>query len=103
MEKNVGEVYPKWYRYLVGYGCMLIILVLAIGPMFMFSSFDIFGDVNPVQQAQLGFTLVVQDTPYRLFYTQAINTKIENLNETMYDAAHFYNDQETRNFQHEQI
>lgn len=103
MEKTVGETYPAWYRYLVGYGCMFLVLVLAIGPMFMFSSFDIFGDVNPVQQAQLGFTLVVSDTPYRLFSTQTITTKIENLNQTQYDATKFTFDQELHNVAPDQV
>jgi len=49
MEKTVGETYPRWYRFLVGYLCMFIVLLLAIGPMFMFSNFDLFGDVNPIQ------------------------------------------------------
>mgnify|MGYP007078158511 CR=1 FL=1 len=60
MEKTVGETYPRWYRFLVGYLCMFIVLLLAIGPMFMFSNFDLFGDVNPIQQSQLGFMLVVK-------------------------------------------
>lgn len=48
MGKKVGEPLPLWYRYLVGLGLILLILALSLGPMFLFSNFDIFGDINPV-------------------------------------------------------
>jgi hypothetical protein len=39
---------PSWYRYLVGGLYLALILILVLGPMFLFSSFDFIGMVNPV-------------------------------------------------------
>ena len=47
-KKKVGEPMPVWYRYLTGYFLLGLVLILVIGPMFLFSSFDLFGEINPV-------------------------------------------------------
>jgi hypothetical protein len=52
--------------------------------MFLFSSFDFIGGVNPVQQVTLSLSLNVENTPYKLFETQAIQLKVDSLNDTEY-------------------
>lgn len=82
MKKKVGTQMPLWYRYLVGYLYLILILTLVLGPMFLFSSFDFIGNVNPIQQVTLSLSLNVDNSPYKLFETQAIKLKVDSLNET---------------------
>jgi hypothetical protein len=89
MKKKVGTQMPLWYRYLVGYLYLILILILVLGPMFLFSSFDFIGGVNPVQQVTLSLSLNVENTPYKLFETQAIHFKVDSLNDKEYQLMQF--------------
>lgn len=55
MRKPVGEKMPVWYKNLVGVSLILLIFLLALGPMFLFSSFNFFGELNPVSSANVKF------------------------------------------------
>jgi hypothetical protein len=49
-EKPLGEKIAKIWKYLMGYALIALIVVLIIGPMFLFSNvFTQYGDVNRVQ------------------------------------------------------
>ena len=59
MGKRVGEVYPKWYMYSAGLGFISLIMLLSLGPMFLFSSFNIFGEINSAKNFKIRFDLEV--------------------------------------------
>lgn len=107
MRKKTGEPLPSWYRYSVGLGLMALILVLSLGPMFLFSSFDIFGDYNPVQSVTIQLSLVVsagaRKIPQKLFETSSILVK-EVLTEHQYDSImQFGNSYDTRSYERNQV
>jgi hypothetical protein len=111
MRKKTGAPLPSWYRYLVGVGLMVLILVLSLGPMFLFSSFDIFGDYNPVQSVTIQLSLVVSDgrdsrrnkLPQRLFETSSMLVNKVLNNEQYEDIMQFGNSYETRNYERNQV
>lgn len=50
MEKPLGEKIGKIWKYLLGYALIILIVLLIIGPMFLFSTaFSGFGSPNPIQ------------------------------------------------------
>jgi hypothetical protein len=76
-KKKTGIRLPMWYKYLVGLSLIALIFVLSLGPMFLFSSFNIFGEINPVSSASLSFHFSLQDpngvlTSYKLFETMTM-------------------------------
>jgi len=103
MKKKVGAPLPSWYRYLLGIFLMFLILALSLGPMFLFSSFDIFGDYNPVQGVTIQLSLVVDKTPQKLFETSSILIKEDRLTEAQYNLMQFDDAYETRNYERNQI
>lgn len=50
-------------KYLMGLTIIVLIVVLLIGPMFLFSSFNFLGETNPISKATIDFQLqtITQD------------------------------------------
>ena len=44
---------PLWYKNMVGLSLIALIFCLSLGPMFLFSSFNLFGEINPVSSASI--------------------------------------------------
>jgi hypothetical protein len=55
--KVTGDKLPMWYKYLVGLSLIALIFGLSLGPMFLFSSFNLFGEINPVSSASVSFRI----------------------------------------------
>jgi len=60
-----------------------------LGPMFLFSSFNIFGEINPVSSASITFKLNLQEpsgvtSTYKLFETMTIQKKLDELEAWQY-------------------
>ena len=107
-EKPLGEKIPKYMKYLIGFSMIVVIVVLLIGPMFLFSSFNFLGDLNPVSKAEIDFSLNIQSfdnqqNAYKLFSTSNIQKKNDTLNEESYDEMGFQNNSRTKINQPEQV
>jgi hypothetical protein len=61
-DKPLGEKIPEYFKYLVGLSVIVVIVVCLIGPMFLFSSFNFLGELNPVSKAELDFSLEIIDS-----------------------------------------
>jgi hypothetical protein len=59
MNKKTGEPIANWYKMLIGLLFIFLIVGLSLGPMFLFSTLNLFGDANPVSQPKLNFMLKV--------------------------------------------
>ena len=87
--KPVGEKVPTWYKYLTGLSMIGVIFILLLGPMFLFSSFNIFGEINQVSSASITFKLNLQEpsgvtSTYKLFETMTIQKKLDELEAWQY-------------------
>lgn len=76
-------------KYLVGLTTIILIVVLLIGPMFLFSSFNFLGELNPVSRAAVDFQLQIvnadnQVNSYKLFSTSSILKKNDTISEQSY-------------------
>jgi hypothetical protein len=92
-----------WYKYLVGLSLIALIFVLSLGPMFLFSSFNLFGEINPVSSTSLSFHFSLQDpngvlTTYKLFETATMQKKQDDITDWEYGKMDFDQNYETRNF-----
>ena len=56
-DKPTGDKIPKWMKYVIGLTAIIFIIGLLIGPMFLFSSFNFLGNLNPVSRANIQFNL----------------------------------------------
>jgi hypothetical protein len=76
-KKEIGTKLPLWYKYLIGISLIALIFGLSLGPMFLFSSFNLFGEINPVSSASVTLKVNLQDpegvqSSYKLFETMTI-------------------------------
>ena len=92
--KKLGEKLPRWYHYAVGLSLVALIFLLSLGPMFLFSSFNLFGNTYPISKAGVSFKLNIKGrdnvlSSYKLFETHTIQKKFDSLNNTEYETMGF--------------
>lgn len=100
----MGEKIPEYFKYLVGLSVIVLIVVCLIGPMFLFSSFNFLGELNPVSKAELDFSLEIIDSQsqnnlYKLFSTNSIQKKNETLSLEFYSLMGFQDNIRTKSNQ----
>ena len=92
--KPVGEKIPLWLKYGAGVTSIFAIVLLIIGPMLLFSTFNFVGDSNPVSKSTIDFSLEFMDsqnqmTTYKLFSSSNIIKIQNNITEDEYNDMHF--------------
>jgi len=88
-------------KYVIGLPIIIFIVILLIGPMFLFSSFNFLGDLNPVSRVNLEFSLNIvnsdlQSTDYKLFSTTSIEKEQDGLPDEFYESMGFSENRVTR-------
>ena len=71
-----------------------LIFCLSLGPMFLFSSFNLFGEINPVSSASISLKVSLQDpdgvlSTYKLFDTNTIQKKQDDISDWEYKSMEF--------------
>lgn len=99
---------PLWYKNVVGLSLIALIFCLSLGPMFLFSSFNLFGEINPVSSASISLKVSLQDpdgvlSTYKLFDTNTIQKKQDDISDWEYKSMEFDQNYESRNFDKSQI
>jgi hypothetical protein len=70
------------------------IVILLIGPLFLFSSFSTRGDTNPISKAAVNFKINIanvdgEETSYMLFKTQTVSKRNDTITDAEYSRMGF--------------
>jgi hypothetical protein len=86
--KTKGELFPKTLRIITGGLLLLLVLLVLFGPMFIFSTFQFVGTINPIQETKMNLDLVVGNVHMKLFETSSMIYN-KTLNETQFRKLNF--------------
>ena len=67
--KEIGEIINLRWRCLYGCSLTLLVLLVMFGPMLLFSTLDLIGTLNPVQENKMSLDLVFGNVRHKLFET----------------------------------
>lgn len=95
--KTTGEIFPKVMRYITGLLLLSLVVLVLFGPMFIFSTFNFVGTINPVMETKMNLDLVFGNFRMKLFesssmiYNTTLNeTQFRDLNFTKYQATNIF-------------
>jgi hypothetical protein len=93
-------------KYAMGLSVIVVIVVLLVGPMFLFSTYNFLGELNPVSKCQVDFELEVvnsdsQSSSFKIFSTSTILKKNDTISTWAYDLMGFHSNAASKGYAEE--